>query len=116
MAHFAEINQSNQVMRVIVVNNDVITDAEGNEHEDIGVLFCHNLLGGSWKQTSYNGKIRGKYAGIGDTYNEAEDIFIAPQPHASWTRDGSYWKPPVPYPTDGKFYQWNETELRWDEV
>lgn len=116
MAHFAEINEQNIVLRIIVVNNDVITDAQGNESEEIGISFCQNLFGGYWKKTSYNSKIRGKYAAIGDTYNSQEDLFISPQPHPSWTRTGSFWNPPVPYPSDGKRYEWNEVQLRWDEV
>jgi hypothetical protein len=116
MAHFAEIDANNQVLRVVVIANADICDDNGSESEALGKAFCHALYDGEWIQTSYNGKIRGKYAGIGDTYNAGEDIFIVPQPHDSWTRDGSYWKPPVPYPTDDKFYEWNESKLRWDAV
>lgn len=116
MAHFAEIDSTNKVLRVVVIANADIIDEEGNESEKIGQDFCQSLYGGQWIQTSYNATIRGKYAGIGDTYNEAEDIFITPQPHPSWTRMGSYWNAPVPYPADGKFYEWNETQLRWDAV
>lgn len=116
MAHFAELDHDRKVMRVIVVNNQELFDENGKESEAKGIEFCKEHYGGKWIQTSYNATIRGKYAGIGDTYNEAEDIFITPQPHPSWTRMGSYWNAPVPYPADGKFYQWNETQLRWDAV
>lgn len=116
MAHFAQLDENKKVIQVIVVNDDVIIDENGLESEEIGINFCKSLIDGVWLQTSYNHKIRGKYAGIGDTYNEEEDIFIAPQPWPSWTRLGSGWIPPIPYPSDGKFYQWNELQVRWDEV
>jgi hypothetical protein len=80
MAHFAELNENNIVTRVIVVSNDDCLDQYGNENEAIGALFCHNLLGGRWIQTSYNANFRGIYAGIGDYYDEELDIFIAPDP------------------------------------
>lgn len=77
MAHFAQI-EDGIVRQVIVVNNDVITDANGIEQESIGSQFCTDLFGGIWKQTSYNGSFRGKYAGIGDIYDEANDVFTSP--------------------------------------
>ena len=77
MAHFAELNENNIVLRVIVVANDKCLDQNDVENESIGALFCHNLLDGRWIQTSYNGNIRGKYAGIGDFYDETTDTFIA---------------------------------------
>ena len=78
MAHFAEIGEDNIVLRVIVVSNDDCKDADGNESEAVGAEFCRNLLGGTWKQTSYNGTIRARYAGTGYTYNSSLDAFIAP--------------------------------------
>ena len=78
MAHFAELNDDNIVLRVIVVSNEDCHDQNGDENEAIGALFCHNLLGGQWIQTSYNGRIRGKYAGQGDIYDESTDAFITP--------------------------------------
>jgi len=116
MAHFAELDENNVVSRVIVINNDEIKDDDGIEHESLGIDFCVNHYGGRWIQTSYNGNIRGKYAGIGDTYNEDEDIFISPQPWPSWTREGLGWMPPIPFPSDGGLYQWNETSQSWDAV
>ena len=68
MAHFAEIGEDNVVLRVIVVADKDTSDADGNEVESIGAEFCRNLLGGTWKQTSYNANFRGKFAGIGDTW------------------------------------------------
>ena len=78
MAHFAELDENNNVLRVIVVSNNECLDQNGNENEVIGALFCHKLLGGTWVQTSYNSNIRGKYAAIGDLYDEESDTFISP--------------------------------------
>lgn len=78
MAHFAELDETNIVLRVIVVANEDCSDQDGAENEAIGALFCHRLLGGRWIQTSYSGRIRGKYAGIGDTYDTDADLFVPP--------------------------------------
>lgn len=78
MAYFAELDQNNIVKRGISVNDSEYKDQYGNENEDIGALFCHKLLGGTWIQTSYNARIRGKFAGIGDIYDSATDVFISP--------------------------------------
>jgi len=83
MAHFAEIDENNIVLRVIVVADEDNQDQDGNENEVIGAKFCHDLLGGRWIQTSYNNRIRGKYAGIGDIYDSAKDEFISPQADGS---------------------------------
>jgi len=79
MAHFAEIDGSNKVLRVIVVSNNDIIDHNGNESEQLGKDLCNRLLGGNWVQTSYNSKFRGVYAGAGYTYDQINDIFIAPK-------------------------------------
>jgi hypothetical protein len=78
MAHFAELDSNNVVLRVIVVDNKDTSDAYGVEKEYIGAAFCERVLGGTWKQTSYNGNMRGRYAGIGYTYNAQLDEFVAP--------------------------------------
>ncbi len=78
MANFAEIDQDNKVLRVVVVANADTADANGNEVEQIGKYFCNRLLGGNWVQTSYNANFRGKYAGIGDTYDPVTDVFVSP--------------------------------------
>lgn len=117
MAHFAELGEDNIVLRVIVVSNDDCKDAEGNESEAVGAEFCRNLLGGTWKQTSYNGKMRGRFAGIGFTYNSSLDAFISPKPFPSWTLNEATtdWDAPVARPEEG-FYYWNEEAQTWDEV
>lgn len=78
MAHFAEIDGSNKVLRVIVVSNNDILDENGVESEQIGKDLCNQLLGGNWIQTSYNGNFRGIYAGVGHTYDIDNDVFVAP--------------------------------------
>lgn len=117
MAHFAKL-ENNIVIQVIVVANQDILDENGQESEQKGIAFCSNLLGGTWKQTSYNAKIRKNYAGIGYTYDEGRDAFIPPKPFNSWLldEDTCQWKSPVDYPTDGKRYTWNEETLAWDAM
>lgn len=78
MAHYAQIDENNIVTQVIVIDNKDTADANGVEKEYIGAAFCERLFGGTWKQTSYNGNIRGRYAGIGYTYDAQLDEFIAP--------------------------------------
>lgn len=78
MAHFAQLDANNVVLRVVAVANDVIADEQGLEQENIGIGYLVGLLGGRWKQTSYNANFRGKYAGIGDTYDAELDEFVAP--------------------------------------
>ena len=123
MAHFAELDSNNVVLRVIVVANSDTSDANGNEVESIGVAFCQKLFGGNWKQTSYNGNIRKNYAGIGYAYLADIDAFVAPQPYPSWTLDANaQWQAPVPMPADAgtgeppKMYRWDEATLSWVEV
>ena len=120
MAHFAHLNETNQVIRVSVVNNDVITDSDGNEQEQLGVDFLTQLNSGlGWyKQTSYNGSFRKNYAGVGFTYDSTRDAFIPPQPFNSWTlnEDTCIYEAPVPYPTDDLMYSWDEDTTSWVEI
>jgi hypothetical protein len=115
MAHFAELGEDNVVLRVIIVANEELFDENNQESEAKGVEFCRNLLGGIWKQTSYNGNFRGRYAGTGYTYNSALDAYIAPKPFPSWTLDEetTEWEPPVAPPTEGA-HSWNEDAQTWD--
>ena len=106
MAHFAEIDNNNNVLRVIVV---------ADEYESNGAEWCNNLLGGTWVQTSYNNRIRKQFAGIGYTYDVDADVFITPQPYPSWTLDANHdWQSPTPKP-EGDHY-WSEEELEWVAV
>ena len=117
MAHFAQLDENNVVIQVIVVSNDVLLDS-GNESESKGVQFCNSLLGGVWKQTSYNAKFRKNFAGIGSTYNPELDAFIHPKPYSSWNliEETCQWVAPKEMPVDGNFYKWNENTLTWDEI
>jgi hypothetical protein len=136
MAHFAKLGVGNIVERVEVVSNDIATN------EQAGVDFLNNLYNTNdvWKQTSYNtmgGKyyttnenqervessdqsksFRKNYAGIGYTFYESRDAFIAPKPYDSWSldEDSCLWAAPIPYPTDGQRYFWNEENQSWDLI
>ena len=121
MAHFAQVDENNVVLRVLVIEQDVI---------DTG----HFGDPASWIQTSYNTRggvhygpdnqpdggvaLRKNYAGIGHIYDPVRDAFYAPQPYPSWMldEDTCWWQPPVPYPTDGKIYVWDENVLNWVEI
>lgn len=118
MSHFAKV-ENGKVVQVIVAEQDFI---------DSGVV------GHGWVQTSYNTRgnvhygqdgqpdggvaLRGNYAGICYTYDEANDVFYAPQPFPSWTLNNQtwLWEAPVPYPNDGKLYRWDEDTTSWIEV
>jgi hypothetical protein len=112
MAHFAEIDENNKVIRVIVVNNNAL---DLQNEEESGMTFCKSLYGGNWLQTSYNNNIRKNYAGIGHTYDPVKDAFIAPKPYNSWFLDENTcrWIAPIPYPLDNKRYLWNEENQEW---
>lgn len=119
MAHFAQLNNENIVTQVIVVANQDIIDENGKESEQKGINFCYNLLGGTWKQTSYNGKMRKNYAGIGYTYDSVRDAFIPPKPYNSWVlnEDTCLYEAPTPMPTDAdKRYSWDEDTTSWIEI
>lgn len=109
MSHFAEIDENNVVLRVLVGDNNA-----PNEGLD---WFIENL-GGRWIQTSYNANFRKNFAGIGFTYDEARDAFIPPQPHPSWVLDDETcrWEAPIAYPTDGLMYAWNEELGDWEPI
>jgi hypothetical protein len=113
MAHFAEIDENGLVLRVLVV-----PDAQESRGHDFLANDC--ALGGTWVQTSYNGNIRYNYAGIGYTYDPDygdDGAFIPPQPFPSWKLSNvdATWKSPVPYPTDGLVYDWDETITDWKQ-
>lgn len=116
MAHFAELDENDIVLRVIVVSNDDIMN-DGVEDENTGIAFCKSIFGGNtkWAQTSYNNRIRFHYAGIGYVFDRQRDAFIPPQPYPSWLLDEGTcdWVPPVPYPTDGGRYIWDEASKSW---
>ena len=120
MAHFAELDNSNTVIRVVVVGNDVETAAGplgANDMHVDGETWCVNFFkGGNWKQTSYNNNFRKQYAGKGYTFDSAKDKFLSPQPYASWALDGNDdWQAPVTYPTDvtDKAVSWDDDNQQW---
>ena len=124
MAHYCKLDENNVVTQVIVVDNKDCADATGVEKESIGIAFCERLLGGTWKQTSYNGNFRKNYAGLGYTYNSDLDAFVPPKPFASWllNEETAQWDAPVPMPEDAgtgeppKQYSWDENSVNWIEV
>ena len=108
MSHWAEIDNENKVIRVLVGDNN---DPNGDE----GYQWLIDNLGGTWIQTSYNNNFRKQYAGIGYTYDAVNDVFIAPQPFASWSLDEKFdWQPPTAMPTEG-LWLWDEDSLSWLE-
>jgi len=111
MAHFAQIDENNIVTQVLVVPDNAEDRGQDYLANDLG-------LGGTWVQTSYNNNIRKNYAGIGFTYDEARDAFIAPKPFPSWVLDEETcrWEAPVAYPTDGIMYRWNEDDTDWEVI
>ena len=109
MADYAFLDENNIVTDVIA-GNDEVTQIEGLDPE----IWYGNFRGQVCKRTSST--IRGTGAGIGYSYNLAENIFITPQPYPSWTRTGSFWEAPTPMPEDGKMYLWDEEEGNWDAI
>lgn len=109
MAHWAELDENNIVIRVTVGDNN---------EPDEGYQWLVDNLGGRWIKTSYNGTIRKNFAAAGFIYDEAGDAFYSPQPYPSWKLDrrSFTWKPPVAMPTDDKRYEWDESALTWQEV
>lgn len=118
MAHFAQLNPHNIVQQVVVVANDVLLDQDGVEQEALGAAFCSDLLGGTWKQTSYNGTIRKNFAATGFSYDEIRDAFLPPRPYVSWTlnEETCQWEAPVPYPSDGNMHRWDEATQSWSLI
>lgn len=108
MAHWAELDENNIVLRVTVGDNN---DPNGDE----GYQWLLDNVGGRWIKTSYNRTIRKNYAGVGYKYDETLDAFIPPKVFDSWilNEETCVWEAPVPYPADGQVYLWNEDELDW---
>jgi hypothetical protein len=114
MSHWAEINENNIVIRVLVGDNN---DPAGDE----GYSWLINNLGGTWVKTSYNAAINGfrkNYAGIGYFYDAKRDAFIGSQPYLSWVLNENtcIWEAPTPMPVDDKFYRWDEDTTSWVEI
>lgn len=115
MAHFAQLDQNNKVINVIVINNQDTANGPGTEEEN-GLAFLEHIMPNLvFKQTSYNGNFRKQYAGIGGTYIESIDSFASPQPYESWTLNETTgdWDPPIPKPEGN--YEWSEETQEWVE-
>ena len=121
MAHFAQLDDNNVVLQVVVVDNKDTKDANGVEKENIGIAHLEKILGGTWKQTSYNSSFRKNFAGIGCTYDAGRDAFIGPKPFNSWVLDETtcIWGAPTPMPSDAselqpnEYYEWDEATVSW---
>jgi hypothetical protein len=122
MAHFAELDNDNIVLRVMVISNaDIMVDGEENEQK--GIEFCKSLWPDSstWVQTSYNNNFRKNYASPGFTYDRQRNAFVPSKPYPSWVLNESTcrWEAPVPSKfngTDGKYYAWDEDLCDWVEL
>lgn len=118
MAHFAQLDENNVVIQVLVVDNADILDENDVEQESLGVTFLQNIFGveTNWKQTSYNENFRKNYAGTGFTYDESRDAFIPQKPLESWVLDEETcdWVPPIPRPDDINPYFWDEDAYQAD--
>ena len=112
MAHYAQVNSDKIVVQVLVINNDM----ETNDGEAACISWLQaNVHSDKWVKTSYNNKIRKQFAGIGYTYDDVKDKFIAPTPYASWSLNSDDdWLAPVTYPDDGKTYRWDEDVYQAD--
>lgn len=119
MAHFAQLDQNNIVIGVLVVSNKDTADENGNEVEEIGIKFLKFLFGEDtiWKQTSYNNNIRKHYAGIGHTYDENLDAFIPPKPFDNWilNEETCLWEPPISKPELTEEQIQNNSVYEWDQ-
>src|SRR6056300_1676293 len=119
MAHFAELNSTNEVLRVVVISNDDV-DSHGGELSSEAETFVSTIVpysenGTAWKQTSYNSNFRKQYAGIGLIYDASKDKFILPQPYPSWSLDSNDdWVAPVAHPTITEINS-NIVLITWDE-
>ena len=113
MAHYAFLDENNIVTEVIP-GKDEWEILDGLTPEE----WYGNFRGQRCVRTSYNGNIRKNFAGIGYTYDEQRDAFIEPKPYPSWSlnEDTCRWDAPIPMPSDGKFYIWNENQRNWEEV
>ena len=119
MAHFAQLNDSNVVLAVNVIADADCLDDDNNESEAVGISFCKSLWGSdtTWKQTSYNNRIRKQLAVPGGTYDATADEFVSIKPFASWVLDSDNdWQAPISKPSipEGKTVNWDESAYQAD--
>jgi hypothetical protein len=119
MAHFAQLDENNTVIQVVVVHNNELLD-DGTESESKGITFCQSIFGIDtvWKQTSYNGSFRKNFAGVGFKYDALRDAFLETKPYDNWTLNNTTckWEAPIPYPTDGRRHAWDSYTNSWRDV
>lgn len=117
MAHFAEVDENNMVLRVIVVNNDAL---DQEDEESSGIIFLKEIFGNktNWVQASHSSKIRKRFPSEGYTYNTEFDAFVPPRLYESWTFDPitCAYTPPIAFPENISSYIWDEPSLSWVEV
>lgn len=128
MEHFAQLDENNVVLQVIIVSEDDIKDSSGNVNEEVGIFFCRQLVNdpnSKWKRTSFNHEFRGRFGNVGFTYDESLDVFIAPKPYPSWSFNSQTtdWTSPlgdppeVPLESRGEYnYVWNEDLYQSDNT
>lgn len=119
MAYFVQIDEDGTVLQVISISNADAPDPAPTHSEPIGQAFIADVLGlpGTWRQTSFNHSWRKQFAGIGYSYDTEGDVFVRPAPFPSWTLDANHdWHPPVPMPSEGGPWVWDEDTLSWVEV
>ena len=121
MSHFAEIDDDGIVLQVIVAEQDFIDSGLVGDSSN-WIQTSYNTRGGIYYEPNTNNPdggiaLRKNYAGIGYTYDGERDAFISPKPFDSWSldEDTCTWKSPVPYPSDGKTYVWDESAINWVE-
>jgi len=122
VSHFAEIDKDGIVQRVLVIEQDILNSGNWGDPNNL-IKTSYNTRGGIHYAPNSNDAdggvaLRKNYAGIGYKYDKEKDVFIPPQPYASWTLNEStcLWEAPVAYPNDEKYYKWNEETTSWDEI
>ena len=122
MANFAQLDENNKVINIVVVSNDIMLDINGNEDEQLGIDFLKSMFGDNvtFIQTSITGKIRKRFACLGMIYEHSIDAFIEEKPYPSWHLDEELadWLPPIPKPGEPYVYDhlWNEELLQWEKI
>lgn len=119
MAHFAQLDENDIVITVLVVDNEKLLNNFNVEDENLGILYLKNIFSESsnWVQTSYNNNFRVRMAAPNYKYDRVLDAFIPPKPYDSWIFDdvSKSWISPIPHPNDGNSYMWDENNQTWIE-
>src|SRR5210317_1489381 len=116
MAYFAQIGLNNKVISITKIDNNIITDDANIEREDLGVDYLQQLTGWHiWKRTWKDGSQRYNFAGKGFTWDDDAEAFIPPKIFDNFILDTETYTyvPPIPYPTDGEHYVWDDKTSQW---